>query len=68
MRSKVVVELPLVIGVLADLAGDHPVCRRTPLKQRAFARVNRDNFGDLFRSIGPGRHRGRSDRSGPCGS
>jgi type VI secretion system protein ImpC len=67
MRTKVVVELPLVIGVLADLAGDHPVCRRTPLKQRAFARVDRDNFGDLFRSIGPGLNLEITDRTPPEG-
>jgi type VI secretion system protein ImpC len=62
MYTKIVVELPLVIGVLADLAGDHPAVPRTPWKERAFARVDRDNFGGFFRSIGPGLNLDLADR------
>jgi type VI secretion system ImpB/VipA family protein len=62
MSTKVVVELPLVIGVLADLAGNHPVHSRAPLKARAFVRVDRDNLDDLLRSIGPGLYLQIADR------
>lgn len=54
MGTKIVVELPLVIGVLADLAGNYPMVPRRQLKERPFVPVDRDSFGDLFRQIGPG--------------
>lgn len=45
-------ELPLVIGVLADLSGK----LETPLpklKERGFVEIDRDNFNDVMSSIGP---------------
>ena len=45
-------ELPLVVGVLADLAGkpDGPVI---PIKSRKFVEIDRDNFNDVCASIAP---------------
>jgi len=45
-------ELPLVIGVLADLSGklEAPLPK---LKERGFVEIDRDNFNDVMSSIGP---------------
>ncbi|HEX7154202.1 MAG TPA: type VI secretion system contractile sheath small subunit [Thermoanaerobaculia bacterium] len=45
-------ELPLVVGILADLAAksDKPV---QPIKQRKFVEIDRDNFNDVMASIAP---------------
>ena len=45
-------ELPLIVGVMADLAGkpDGPVI---PIKQRKFVEIDRDNFNDVLASIAP---------------
>jgi type VI secretion system protein ImpB len=45
-------ELPLIVGVMADLAGkpDGPVI---PIKQRKFVEIDRDNFNDVMASIAP---------------
>ena len=45
-------ELPLVVGILADLAGkpEGPV---VPIKGRKFVEIDRDNFNDVMASIGP---------------
>ena len=45
-------ELPLVVGILADLAGkqEGPV---TPIKNRKFVEIDRDNFNDVMASIAP---------------
>jgi type VI secretion system protein ImpB len=45
-------ELPLIVGVLADLAGksDKPV---QPIKARKFVEIDRDNFNDVMASIAP---------------
>lgn len=45
-------ELPLVIGVLADLSGQ-PDGSRPKLKQRGFVDIDRDNFNDVMASIAP---------------
>jgi type VI secretion system protein ImpB len=45
-------ELPLVIGVLADLSG-HPEATRPKLKQRGFVDIDKDNFNDVLASIAP---------------
>lgn len=49
-------ELPLVVGILADLAG--PAAADDPdalakLKTRKFIEIDRDNFNDVLKSIGP---------------
>jgi len=45
-------ELPLIVGVMADLAGkpDGPVI---PIKSRKFVEIDRDNFNDVCASIAP---------------
>lgn len=45
-------ELPLVVGILADLSGkpDTPLPK---LKERKFVDIDRDNFNDVLAAIGP---------------
>jgi type VI secretion system protein ImpB len=45
-------ELPLVVGILADLAGkqENPL---PPVKARKFVEIDRDNFNDVMASIAP---------------
>jgi len=45
-------ELPLVVGILADLAGK-PAESPEPLKNRGFVEIDRDNFNDVVQSITP---------------
>ncbi|HYN21583.1 MAG TPA: type VI secretion system contractile sheath small subunit [Thermoanaerobaculia bacterium] len=45
-------ELPLVVGILADLAGQ-PENPLPPVKARKFIDIDRDNFNDVLASIGP---------------
>ncbi|PTL82649.1 type VI secretion system contractile sheath small subunit [Vitiosangium sp. GDMCC 1.1324] len=44
-------ELPLVVGVLADLAGQQKELPR--LKERKFVEIDRDNFNKVMAAIGP---------------
>lgn len=47
-------ELPLVVGILADLAGDDEDTEKlATLKKRKFIEIDRDNFNDVLKSIGP---------------
>jgi type VI secretion system protein ImpB len=50
-------EIPLVIGVLADLVGKSDPQRKDPqrpkVKQRKFVNIDRDNFNDVMASIAP---------------
>jgi type VI secretion system protein ImpB len=45
-------ELPLVMGILADLSGkpEQPLAK---LKDRKFVEIDRDNFNDVLKSITP---------------
>ena len=45
-------ELPLVVGILADLAGkqENPL---PPIKARKFVEIDRDNFNDVMASLAP---------------
>ena len=45
-------ELPLVVGILADLSGK-PVEALPQLKTRGFVEIDRDNFNDVMASISP---------------
>jgi type VI secretion system protein ImpB len=45
-------ELPLVVGIMADLAGK-PDGASLPIKQRKFVEIDRDNFNDVMASIQP---------------
>ncbi|WPB73959.1 type VI secretion system contractile sheath small subunit [Archangium violaceum] len=44
-------ELPLVVGVLSDLAGQQKELPR--LKERKFVEIDRDNFDKVMEAIGP---------------
>lgn len=45
-------ELPFIVGVLADLAGQ-PAAALPKVKDRKFVEIDRDNFNDVLASIGP---------------
>lgn len=45
-------ELPFIVGVLADLAGQ-PAQALPKVKDRKFVEIDRDNFNDVLASIGP---------------
>ena len=45
-------ELPLVMGILADLSGK-PEQALPKLKDRKFVEIDRDNFNDILKSIAP---------------
>jgi len=46
------VELPFVVGVMADLSGQPKEALR-PLKERKFANIDRDNFNDILAKSAP---------------
>ena len=46
-------ELPFVVGILADLAGNVDDPNPTPLRDRKYVEIDRDNFNDIMKSIGP---------------
>jgi len=45
-------ELPLIVGVLADLAGK-PDKPQVPIKARKFVEIDRDNFNNVMAAIEP---------------
>jgi type VI secretion system protein ImpB len=46
------VELPFVVGVLADLSGQPKEALR-PMKERKFVNIDRDNFNDVMERSAP---------------
>ena len=46
------VELPFVVGVMADLSG-HPKDPLRPLKERKFVPIDRDNFNEVLEKAAP---------------
>src|SRR5690349_97401 len=44
-------ELPLVVGILADLVGQNDAIPR--LKDRKFVQIDRDNFNEVLASLSP---------------
>ena len=50
--AEPVLELPFVVGILADLSGS-PADPLKPLKQRTFANIDRDNFNSVMAKAGP---------------
>src|SRR5439155_24453158 len=46
------VDLPFVVGVLADLSGQ-PATPLRPLKERKAANIDRDNFNDVLAKAAP---------------
>ncbi|MDO9712941.1 type VI secretion system contractile sheath small subunit [Paracraurococcus lichenis] len=52
--AELVQELPFVVGVLGDFAGDpDPAKPPKPLSQREFVKVDRDNFDAVMASLSP---------------
>ncbi|MBV9506523.1 MAG: type VI secretion system contractile sheath small subunit [Acidobacteriia bacterium] len=45
-------ELPFAVGILADLSGK-PETALPKLKDRKFVEIDRDNFNDILKAIGP---------------
>ncbi len=46
-------ELPFVMGIMGEFSGD-PTKPLTPLAERKFVQIDRDNFNDVMARIGPG--------------
>jgi type VI secretion system protein ImpB len=46
-------ELPFVAGILADLSGNVDDPNRVPMRERKYVEIDRDNFNDIMKSIGP---------------
>jgi len=51
--ASIVRELPFVVGVMGDYAGD-PTEPPKPLADRKFVQIDRDNFNDVMARIAPG--------------
>ena len=51
--SFVKMELPFVVGILADLSGNVDDPNRVPLRDRKYIEIDRDNFNDIMKSVGP---------------
>ena len=51
--AAIVRELPFVVGVMGDYAGD-PTEPIKPLAERKFTQIDRDNFNDVMARIAPG--------------
>ena len=51
--AAIVRELPFVVGVMGDYAGD-PSEPLKPLADRKFVQIDRDNFNDVMARIAPG--------------
>ena len=51
--AAIVRELPFVVGVMGDYAGD-PTEPLKPLAERKFVQIDRDNFNDVMARIAPG--------------
>lgn len=45
-------ELPFVVGIMSDLSG-HPEQALPPLKDRKYVEIDRDNFNEIMKAIGP---------------
>lgn len=45
-------ELPFVVGIMSDLSG-HPEEALPPMKERKYVEIDRDNFNDIMKAVGP---------------
>src|SRR4051794_31761851 len=50
--AEPILELPFVVGVMADLSG-MPKDAKRPIKQRKFVPIDRDNFNDVMARSAP---------------
>lgn len=48
------IELPFVMGVLADLSGNASEVEKAPVGEREFTQVDTENFDDYMGSVAPG--------------
>ncbi len=46
-------ELPFVVGVIGDFAGNKPEDKRQSLDEREFTQIDKDNFNEVMNRIGP---------------
>lgn len=46
-------ELPMVMGIMADLSGNHPATKRPKMKERKFVEIDRDNLNAVMKQISP---------------
>lgn len=51
--ARVIKDLPFVVGVIGDFSGN-PTQELKPLSDRKFAKIDRDNFNDVMKSMTPG--------------
>ncbi|HEU4434981.1 MAG TPA: type VI secretion system contractile sheath small subunit [Pyrinomonadaceae bacterium] len=51
--SFIKMELPFVVGILADLSGNVPDPNPAPMRDRKYVEIDRDNFNDVMKKIGP---------------
>lgn len=51
--AAIVRELPFVVGVMGDYAGD-PTEPLKPLADRKFVKIDKDNFDDVMAKVAPG--------------
>jgi type VI secretion system protein ImpB len=45
-------ELPFIVGIMADLSGQ-PAEALPPIKERKYVEIDRDNFNEIMKAIGP---------------
>ncbi|MBS8227543.1 type VI secretion system contractile sheath small subunit [Vannielia litorea] len=48
------VELPFVMGVMADLSGNSSEVEKDPMNERKFTQVDTENFDDYMDAVAPG--------------
>lgn len=48
------IELPFVMGVMADLSGNTPTVEKAPMRDRKFLDTDMDNFDSRMKAVGPG--------------
>ena len=48
------VELPFVMGIMADLSGDNPGVEKADIDDRKFLDIDMDNFSKRMEAIEPG--------------
>ena len=51
--SFVKMELPFVVGIMADLSGNVDDPNRVPLRDRKYMEIDRDNFNDIMEHVAP---------------
>jgi type VI secretion system protein ImpB len=52
--ARIIKELPFVMGVIGNFSGSHPTQELRPLEERKFVEINRDNFDNVMKRMGPG--------------